>query len=413
MLNMTYEYKLIPSAEQIAAIEKNLETCRLIWNFGLRERKDWFLSRKSPINACSIISEYILPPDAPFPSYNHQAKHLTLAKKEYPNLAEIHSQVPQQTLRTLERAFDDMQSKGLGFPRFKKQGKMRSFVYPQVGKNPIRNDAVKLPQLGWVCWRMSRPIPEGMEVKQARIVKKASGYFVMLSLQLDIDIPDMFPHGHPLGIDIGLDKYVATSDGQFVDRPRFLDTLQSQIKLLQRRLKTKKKGSKNWHKLNQKIARLHQKVSDTRKDWQFKLAHQLCDQAGMIFVEDINFKSWASNMLAKHNLDGSFGQFFTILEWVCWRRGVYFAKVDKNYTSQICPNCSAHTGKKELSQREHNCPECGYKTNRDVAAAMVIRERGISAVGQAVVQNVSGDVLSGTSSNTSPGKSLRVRKLQG
>ena len=99
----------------------------------------------------------------------------------------------------------------------------------------------------------------------------------------------------------------------------------------------------------------------------------------MIFVEDINFKSWSSNMLAKHNLDASFGQFFNILSWVCWKRGVDFAKVAKNYTSQICPNCGTQTGKKELNQREHNCSECGYIAHRDVAAAQVIKERGISA----------------------------------
>jgi putative transposase len=104
-------------------------------------------------------------------------------------------------------------------------------------------------------------------------------------------------------------------------------------------------------------------------------------------------------MLAKHTLDAGFGQFFNILAYVCWKRDVFFAKVDKDYTSQICPNCGCHTGKKDLSNRVHHCPECGYQTNRDVAAAQVIRNRGIVAVGQPVNKNAWGDVLSGSISD--------------
>ena len=118
--------------------------------------------------------------------------------------------------------------------------------------------------------------------------------------------------------------------------------------LLQRRLKNKQKGSNNRHQLNQKIARLHQRISDTRKDWHFKLAHHLCDGARMLFVEDINFVGWQRGMLSASSVDAGFGQFVNILEWVCFRRGVYFAKVHKDGTSQTCPNCGAHTGKKTL-----------------------------------------------------------------
>lgn len=386
MLTMTYEYKLHPTANQIAIIEQTLDVCRSVWNFALRQRKDWCNSRKSPVNACSILAEYIISADEPFPNYHKQAKQLTSAKKQYPQLKLVHSQVLQQTLRTLDRAWDDMWSKGFGFPRFKTRYRMRSFVFPQLGKDPMRNDAIKIPKLGWVQWRQSRPIPEGFEVKQARIVRKASGYFVMLSLQLNVEMPQPMPHGHPRGLDLGYDKFVATSDGEEIKRPRFLKSLQRQLKLLQRRLKTKQKGSNNRHKLNQKIARLHQRISDTRKDWHYKLAHYLCDGAGMIFVEDINFVSWQRGMLSKHSADAGFGQFVGILEWVCFRRDVYFAKVKKDGTSQTCPNCGAHTGKKTLDIRYHHCHECGYHTTRDVAASQEIRNRGIKAVGQIVLE---------------------------
>jgi len=379
MLTLTYEYKLEPNQQQIDMIEHTLSVCRSVWNFALRERKDWHNSRKSPINACSIQQEYIIPADEPYPNYHKQAKALTEAKKTDSRLKSVNAQVLQQVLRTLDRAFAAMKVKGLGFPRFKNRYRFRSYVYPQLrGKELVKGNQIKLPQLGWVRFRKSREIPEGFQVKQARVVRKASGYFVMLSLQLDVEVPQPFPHGHPRGLDLGFDKFVATSDGLEVKRPRFLRSLQRKLKLLQRRLKNKQKGSNNRHKLNRKIARLHQRISDTRKDWHFKLAHHLCDGVGMVFVEDINFRSWQRGMLSKHTADAGFGQFVNILQWVCFKRDVYFAKVDKDGTSQECSQCGAHTGKKTLDVRVHHCPECGYVGSRDVVSAEVIRNRGLS-----------------------------------
>ncbi len=396
MITLNYEQKLIPDEAQIEVIENTLSICTSVWNFALRERKDWLSSRKCAVNACSLEKEYITPVDTPYPNYHIQSKQLTEAKKTNERLKAVNAQVLQQVLRTLDRAFLDMKSKTLGFPRFKNKNRMRSFLYPQMLKDCVKGNLIKLPQLGWVKFRKSRDIPDGFNIKQARIIRKASGYFVMISLQLDVSIPDVPFHGHSLGIDLGLDKFLATSDGELVNRPRFLNQLQRELKLLQRRLKNKKKGSSNRYKLNRRIARLHQRVSDTRKDWHFKLAHHLCDQAQSIFLEDINFISWAKGMLGKHTLDAAFGQFFAVLKWVAWKRDVFVAEVDKNYTSQICPNCNTQTGKKPLSEREHNCPECGYIAHRDVAAAQVTRNSGIeNALGHGVSENVCGDGLAG------------------
>ena len=414
MLNLTFEYKAIPTSEQVQLIEHTLTVCRKVWNLALRERKDWIHSRKCQINACSISGEYIIPADAPYPNYAQQCKSLTQAKAEFPELATVNAQALQQVLKRLEAAFVDMKRKGMGFPRFKNRYRMRSFVYPQLGKGQLlRGNQIKLPQLGWMEYVKSREIPDGFVVKQARIIRKASGYFVHLALECDVSVPDVMPHGHPVGIDLGLDKFVATSDGYVIDRPRFLTSLHRQLKLLQRRLKYKEKGSNNRHKLNKKIARLHQRISDTRKDWHFKLAHKLCDDAGMIFVEDIDFRVWAKGMFGKHTLDAGFGQFQRILQWVCWKRGVYFAKVDKDYTSQVCPQCDAYTGKKELKDRVHNCPECGYTVHRDVAAAQIVRNRGISGVGRILdtKENACGDGLAGTGNSLV--KSPRSRKKGG
>jgi putative transposase len=414
MLSLTYEYKLYPTSEQVQLIEHTLTVCRKVWNFALRERKDWYASRKCQVNACSITSEYIIPAEAPRPTYAQQCKTLTAAKEEFPELKTINAQVLQQVLRKLETAFVDMGRKGMGFPRFKNRYRMRSFVYPQLGKSQFREgNQIKLPQLGWLKYVKSREIPDSFMVKQARIVRKASGYFVMLTLECDVNVPDAIPDGHPVGIDLGLDKFVATSDGDVIDRPRFLSSLHRKLKLLQRRLKHKRLRSNNRHKLNRKIARLHQGISDTRKDWHFKLAHKLCDTAGMIFVEDIDFRVWAKGMFSKHTLDAGFGQFLSILKFVCWKRGVYFDKVDKNYTSQVCPQCDTHTGRKELKDRVHSCSECGYTTHRDVAAAQIVRNRGLSGVGR-ILDNkeiACGDGLMGTGNSLV--KSCTDRKKSG
>ncbi len=143
-----------------------------------------------------------------------------------------------------------MWERGHGFPRFKKR--MRSFLFPQLNLESLRKgdgvDEVNLPKIGWVRLRLSRPIPEGFEVKQIRIVKRASGYYALLSLQCDVEIPLPPISGHPVGIDLGLMLFLATSDGELIARPKFFVDGQ-------RKLKRKKKGSRQ---LNQESPRFRQ-----------------------------------------------------------------------------------------------------------------------------------------------------------
>lgn len=384
MLNLTYTYRLKLNQQQSQTYEAWLETSRRVWNFALAQRKDWYNSRSCRIDACSLKSEYIIPSDAPRPTFASQCKALTQARKTNADLSAAHSQMLQQVLRRLEKAFIGMWESGRGFPRFKNQGRMRCLLFPQLGVNPIQGSRVKLPGVGWVKMQLSRLIPDGFAAKQAQVVRKASGWYVMLTLQSDVDVPSFAPHGQPIGIDLGLKSFLATSTSEQVARPRFFVDLQRQLKLLQQRVSHKKLGSNNWRKAQQKISRLHEHIHNTRKDFHFKLAHYLCDQGGMIFAEDLNLKAWAKGMFSKHTLDAGFGEFLSILEWVCWKRGVYFAKVNPNGTSQTCPNCNHHTGKKDLNQRIHLCGECGFQTDRDVAAAMVVMQRGLAAVGHTV-----------------------------
>ncbi len=386
MFNLTYEFKLKPTHAQAQTFDDWLEINRRVYNYALAERRDWYLSRSCRINACSVKHEYIIPVNAPRPTYASQCKALTAAKKEFPELKKVQSQVLQQTLKRLEVAFVAMWERNHGFPRFKKSGRMRSFVFPQMQGERFKPGMVNLPVIGWVKLRQSRGIPDGGVVKQSRVVKRVSGWYVMLTFQWDVSVPSPMPHGEGVGIDVGLTSFIATSNGLTVKRPRFFGDAERKLKLLQQRVSRKRLGSNNWHKAQKKVASLHEYVANCRKDWHRKLSHQICNNTGMVFVEDLNLVGLSRGMLGKHCLDAGFGQFFNILEQICFKRGVYFQKVDSRKTSQICPNCGVETGKKELSERTHVCSNCRYTTDRDVAAAQVVLVRGLAAVGHTVSQ---------------------------
>ncbi|MBE9199319.1 MULTISPECIES: RNA-guided endonuclease TnpB family protein [unclassified Nodularia (in: cyanobacteria)] len=384
MFNLTYEFKLKPTQKQSNTFEQWLEINRRVYNYALRERKDWYKSRSCQVNACSLRREYIIRSDTPRPTYASQCKSLTEAKRTNPDLKSVQSQVLQQTLKRLETAFTSMWEQNHGFPRFKKSGKMRSFVFPQMKGDKLSGGRINLPVIGWVKFRQSRSIPDGGVMKLARVVKRVSGWYVMLTIQWDVSLPQPMPHGEAVGIDVGLTNFIATSHGLLVKRPRFFVDAERQLKLLQQRVSKKRLGSNNWKKAQKKVASLHEYVANCRKDWHRKLSHQICDSVGMVFVEDLNLVGLSRGMLGKHCLDAGFGQFFNILEQTCFKRDVYFQKVDARKTSQICPNCGIKTGKKELSQRTHVCSNCGYTTDRDVAAAQVVAIRGLAAVGHTV-----------------------------
>ncbi len=180
---------------------------------------------------------------------------------------------------------------------------MRSFSFPQLGKNPLQNGYIKLPVIGKIKVRQSREIPDGGVLKQARVVKRVSGWYVMLTVQWNVNPPQPTPHGEGIGIDVGLTSMVATSNGLLIKRPRFFVDAQRKLKLLQQRVSRKRKGSNNWLKATKKVAKLHEYVANCRKDWHRKLSHQLCDNVGMIFGEDLNLVGLSRGMLGKHCLD--------------------------------------------------------------------------------------------------------------
>jgi putative transposase len=390
MFTLNYQYRVYPNLEQEIRMVSWLEMCRGVYNYALGERKDWIKSRKCDVNACSLVSEFIIGAEVPYPNYYKQQNALTAVKDTLPHLKDVQSQVIQEPLRRVDAAFVAMKARKHGFPRFKKYGQYRSFLFPQFKENPVTGSQIKLPKIGLMPIVLHRPIPDGFDVKTVRVVWKHSGWYVTLCLQCDVIIPDVLPHGNALGIDVGLSYFLSTSDGEQIDRPRFFGKLHRKLELLQRCLKRKQKRSITRSKLIQKIGKVHEQIAASRLDWQFKLAHHLCDRAGMIFVEDLDFRIMAKGMLGKHTLDAGLGQFVNqVLPWVCFKRGVYYAKVDAYGTSQECPDCGARV-KKDLSVRISHCLECGSIKPRDVAAGQVICARGLSGLQIASGAEVSG-----------------------
>ena len=373
---LNYRYRIYPDAQQAEQLNDWLETCRVSYNYALRELKDWIASRKCPIDRCSLKSEYIMAADYPFPSYHQQQNNLPKAKKKFPRLKTVQSQVLQTNVKRLHDSWDAFRKRGFGFPRWKKYGQMNSMLFPQFKANPLTDFHIKLPKIGSVSINLHRPIPEGFVIKQVRVVKKAVGWFAVIAIQSDFDFPSPVPHGHEIGVDVGLLSYVATSDSYTEKRPKFFKTAHRRLKVLQKRLSRKMKRGKNYEKARIKVAKQHNYIAFRRADYQFKLAHKLCDMADTIYIEDCDFRIMAKGFLGKHTIDAAFGKQRDILEYVAKKRDVFTGRVDHRGTSQTCPNCRSVV-KKDLSVRVSDCFECGYVVDRDIASGQEICNRGI------------------------------------
>ncbi|WAN69111.1 MULTISPECIES: transposase [Moorena] len=283
---MNYTYRIYPDTAQQELMLSWLETCRRLYNRCLGDLKDWMNSRKCAVDRCSLNREYIMSPDIPFPGYRSQKRQLTQWKKTESDLKEVHSQVTQDVIKRLHTSWESFRQRGRGFPRFKKYGRYQSFLFPQFATNPIKGDQIKLPKIGLVDLKLHREIPEGFQIKGVRVVSRCRGtkWFVVITIQADISVPDNPHFGRAIGVDVGLIDFLATSDNLTIPRPRFFIDLQRELKLLQRRASRKKKRSKNYEKAQIKVARLHHKIGNTRKDFHLKVAHQLCDQADSIVL---------------------------------------------------------------------------------------------------------------------------------
>ena len=388
-MRTAYQYKLRPNKDQIATIELWLDLLRRQYNYRLGERFSWWEENRCPVNACPLIMP--IPQLRDNPDYYSQKKDLVNTKDKFPEYKLIHSQVLQDCIKRVKLAFDrwfktDKNGKRLGKPRFKGKGRYHSFTYPQIKQDCLEGNMINLPKIGKVKLIQHRPLPDGFQIKTVTISRKADGYYVTLSLE-DKSVPafssDLEPTSeNTLGIDMGLKDFLVTSEGESVPMPQYYRKSQKRLKTLQKRLSRKKKGSKRWLKAVKAVAKQHKKVADKRKDFHFKTANELLSKANVIAYENLNIKGLAKTKLSKSINDAGWGQFLTILTVKAENAGQKTIAVNPKNTSQDCSNCGEKVPK-ELSIRTHSCPHCGIVIDRDLNAAINIKNR---AAGHSVLK---------------------------
>jgi putative transposase len=390
---LTYQYRLNPTPEQATTLALWGELLRRHWNYALGQRLDWLRRTRSPIDRCSLVAEPIgeIPDKV---DYYTQASELKQTKELFPEYKHIYADCQQQNLMRLDKAWKrwlvpDKNGKRGGKPRFKERGDMCSFTFPRVNHPKagahLLGDTLKLSRIGEVKVVLHRPIPDGFELKQATILHKADGWYVSLSLE-DGTVPDAMPVNEvksAVGIDVGLEKFLVTSDGQAVEIPQHYRKAQQQLARQQRQLSRKQKGSKNYDRQANKVARLHLHVARQRKAFHYQVAHWLCASYDLIAFELLNIKGLARTRLAKSILDAAWGAFLTIAQAVAVKRGKVAIGENPNGTSQECSGCG-ETVKKTLAERVHSCPHCGVNMDRDWNAAINILNRASKPLGLTV-----------------------------
>ncbi|MDJ0690693.1 MAG: RNA-guided endonuclease TnpB family protein [Xenococcaceae cyanobacterium MO_188.B32] len=388
-MKLAYQYKLRPNKQQIEVLEKWLDLLRRQYNYRLGERFNWYEQNRNSINYCPLICH--LPQLKDQPDYYTQKKDLINTKKLFLEYKTIHSQVLQDVIKRVKLTFDrwlkgDSKKRRSGKPRFKGVGRYHSFTYPQIKQDCINGNKIKLPKIGFVKFIQHRPIPDGFKIKTATVIRKADGYYVILSLEdKSVPSPDIriIPNlDNTIGIDMGLKAFLIDSQGQEIEIPQYYRQAQKQLRVKQKAVSRKIKGSNRRKKAINKLAKRHQKVANTRKDFHYKTAKGLLEKNDVIAHEKLNIKALAKTKLAKSINDAGWGQFLTILASKAEKAGLLTVAVKPHGTSQEC-SCCGHTVKKTLSDRWHSCPHCGFEADRDLNAAINIKNR---AVGHSVLK---------------------------
>jgi putative transposase len=361
----TFQYKLRLNKKFLEAAETELEHNRQLYNAGLEERIGCYKLTGKGLN------------------FIEQSRHLTDAR----TLPEVKSHlrgIQQNTLKRLDLAYSGFfrrvknGEESPGFPRFKGRDRFHSFAQSleAVRGCPLRGDKLKVPGVGTVRVRLSRPL-EG-KVKQLIITRRASGWFALLVCE--VAKPDPLPKtGESCGLDVGLENFATLSNGEPpIDNPRYYRKAEEALKAQQRLVSRKKRRSANRRKSVALLGKKHLKVANQRTDFFHKTSLDLIRRFDEIAVEDLNIKGMLKNHhLAKSISDASWNTFVSVLENKAGNAGRRVSKVSPRFTSQDCSVCGDRV-KKSLSQREHRCIACGFVAHRDHNAALNI----IARVGQ-------------------------------
>ena len=367
-------FRLYPSRGQEARMLRALEATRRLWNDALAHRKTrWEDERRAT-------------------SYNLQAWMLTAEREHDALLGELHSQVGQDVLRRLDRAFKAFFERRSKYPRFKMFCRSGSFTYPQAYNGSVKPDVawkrLFLSRIGNVPVVFHRPLPKDSRLKTCTVMRERDGkWFASLVFEEIVPLQNIHPAPRstttksPVGVDLGLLSLIATSDGEKVEHPRFLRKAEKRLKRLQRTLSHKKKGSRNRDKARGRVASQHAHVRRQRLDFNHKLSTRLVKEHGFIAFEDLRVRNMVRNpKLAKSIHDAGWGQLVKLAEYKSINAGSLVVRVHAAYTTQECSYCGT-LNKVTLDIRAFECVGCQRPLDRDPNAAQVVLKRGLAIAG--------------------------------
>lgn len=367
-----FKTQLKPNNLQSTALAKHSGVARHAWNIGLAAGK--YVLEHNQKN---------LSPPLKFPTAIDLHKWLVAAvKPDYPWYYEVSKCSPQQALRNLSRAFTDffnqkkIRGKPVGFPRFKKKGKHDSFYLD--GSISCDHEAIKLPRIGWV--RTYERLPHGYKPKNVVVSRQADKWFVSFKIEIE---PIMTPKKRDvIGVDLGVKALATCSDGTVFEGVKAYKKLEAKLSRMQYLLRKKVRGSQNCQKAQKKIARLHLRIANLRKDNLHKITTYLAKNHSRVVMEDLN----VSGMMANHKLakaigDMGFYEFRRQLEYKAQLYGSEVVTVDRFYpSSKTCSNCQTLKENLSLSERVFKCDHCGLSIDRDLNASMNLEKAGSSPV---------------------------------
>ena len=360
VVKKSFKFRIKAGKQTLQNAEKTLGLCCWLYNTALEQRISVYKGRKKTIN------------------YYNQANELHDLKEEFPEFKQVGSQVLQNVLKKLDLAYASFfrrikHGETPGFPRFKGRDRFDSFMFPGQSGWKLQGHYLNVSKVGLFRVKMHRPI-EG-EIKTVTFKKsRTNKWYVVFSCD---NVPEkLLPKtGKHIGIDVGCESFIVDNNNRVVENPRFFKNGNDKLAKRQQTLATKTKGSNNRSKARFLVAKAHEHVSSQRKDFHFKTALTLIKENDTIYVEDMRAWNTKSTGLNRSMRDVAWFQFFDILQFKAEEAGKQVIKVPAAGTSQCCSSCGCVV-EKQLSERIHACPECGFETSRDHNAAINIFRAG-------------------------------------